>query len=386
YNLQHLISRRQQILADEEGDLQQLQLQPKPAATTSAAPPKRRKPLRGLKNIITDPEEDRSKQTSEAVRGRKQQPTQRANLPGHPPNEWVMMNPDDEDPESEDSRVPDQLPVPTVLESQQGLQLQPVLQGHVQDRVEEQSSSLDALHSSDPEEEQFRRLSAELADLIMRMKKKKREPKVKKKPAKPRVIVIRNGTAEGLANRQYNLVATITLIRDGSKNVLVDTGLATDINGRTEMIRRLESLGVPTPAVHVVVSTHGHPDHAGNAHIFPDAVHYHGWYVHERTVFNLSNLFDSDREQISPAVSLLRTPGHTSEDISVLVRDAVDEWGSPLGNVAVAGDVFVRREDIDNDREWVPLSADVKTQALSRRTLLCKSDHIVPGHGPPFHV
>lgn len=94
----------------------------------------------------------------------------------------------------------------------------------------------------------------------------------------------------------------------------------------------LESLGVPTPSVHVVVSTHGHPDHAGewctllftclwfalstyvrnsldhyegkifwhtanspysgNSHIFPDAVQYHGWFVHERTVFNLSNLFD----------------------------------------------------------------------------------------------
>lgn len=31
-------------------------------------------------------------------------------------------------------------------------------------------------------------------------------------------------------------------------------------------------------------------------------------------------------------------------------RDAVDEYGSPLGNVAVAGDAFVRREDIENDR------------------------------------
>ncbi|GMT03681.1 hypothetical protein PENTCL1PPCAC_25855, partial [Pristionchus entomophagus] len=67
-------------------------------------------------------------------------------------------------------------------------------------------------------------------------------------------------------------------------------------------------------------------------------------------------------------------------------RDAVDEWGIPLGNVAVSGDVFVRREDIDNDREWVPLSADVKSQALSRRTLLCKADCIVPGHGSPFRV
>ncbi|GMT34889.1 hypothetical protein PFISCL1PPCAC_26186, partial [Pristionchus fissidentatus] len=238
----------------------------------------------------------------------------------------------------------------------------------------------DNLPSSDPEEEeQIRLLSSQLAELVQRMKKK-RDPTVKKKPAKARVIVIRNGTAEGLANRQYNLLATITLIRDGSKNILVDTGLATDINGRTELIRSLELLGVPAPAVDIVVSTHGHPDHTGNNQEFPDAIHYHGWYVHERTVFNLSNLFDSDREQLTPSVSLIRTPGHTSEDIAVLVRDAVDEYGSSLGNVAVSGDVFVRREDVENDREWVPLSADVKAQSLARRTLLCKSDLIVPGY------
>lgn len=43
--------------------------------------------------------------------------------------------------------------------------------------------------------------------------------------------------------------------------------------------------------VDFVVATHGHPDHNGNAHEFPDSVHYIGNFVHHRTKFNFSSLY-----------------------------------------------------------------------------------------------
>jgi hypothetical protein len=53
---------------------------------------------------------------------------------------------------------------------------------------------------------------------------------VLKKPKK-----IGQGIARQL-DMTYTFVASITLIRDQQKVILVDTGMATDINGRTDLI------------------------------------------------------------------------------------------------------------------------------------------------------
>ncbi|GMT02829.1 hypothetical protein PENTCL1PPCAC_25003, partial [Pristionchus entomophagus] len=114
--LRQLISRRQKQLADDDdGEMQQLQ----PPTTTAAAAPKRRK-MRPLKHIITGSEEEAaSMKFHDADRERKRPTTPPPALPGHPPNEWVMMDPDDSDPEREEVKVPDQLPVPTLQQLQQ---------------------------------------------------------------------------------------------------------------------------------------------------------------------------------------------------------------------------------------------------------------------------
>ncbi|PIO68512.1 hypothetical protein TELCIR_09698, partial [Teladorsagia circumcincta] len=44
------------------------------------------------------------------------------------------------------------------------------------------------------------------------------------------------GSANQTNDGRYNFVATITLIQDGGKNILVDTGLGTDINGRMQLM------------------------------------------------------------------------------------------------------------------------------------------------------
>ncbi|VDO67762.1 unnamed protein product [Heligmosomoides polygyrus] len=162
---------------------------------------------------------------------------------------------------------------------------------------------------------------------------------------------------------------------------MVDTGLGTDINGRMHLLKALEQHDLVPPSVSIVVTTHGHPDHAGGVHDFPDAIHYQGWYIHHHTTFNLSNLFEGDRHSLTENVYLMRSIGHSSDDVAVVVNDE-----KTMGKVIIAGDTFMRREDIDYPMMWQPLSANETDQARSRRTLICDAGWIVPGHGAPFQV
>uniref|UniRef100_A0A183EYT3 Metallo-beta-lactamase domain-containing protein 1 n=1 Tax=Gongylonema pulchrum TaxID=637853 RepID=A0A183EYT3_9BILA len=126
------------------------------------------------------------------------------------------------------------------------------------------------------------------------------------------------------------------LVIDGQYRILVDTGLATDINGRTWMLQRLNDLGFPPPSIDFVITTHGHPDHSGNTNDFPDARHYAGTFMHHRMHFDLTNIFEDDVQKLTENVYLLKTPGHTSEDIAVLVKNTTF-----FGTVVISGKLFM---------------------------------------------
>ncbi|PIO68696.1 metallo-beta-lactamase domain protein, partial [Teladorsagia circumcincta] len=147
------------------------------------------------------------------------------------------------------------------------------------------------------------------------------------------------------------------------------------------IVAALEKHDLVPPNVDIVVTTHGHPDHAGGVHDFPDAVHYQGWYIHHHTTFNLSSLFEGDRHPLTENVHLMRSVGHSSDDVAVVVNDE-----KTMGRVIVAGDTFMRREDLDYPMMWKPLSANETEQARSRRNLICEAAWIIPGHGAPFPV
>jgi len=140
-------------------------------------------------------------------------------------------------------------------------------------------------------------------------------------------------------------------------------------------------LSIAPPGVDYVVTTHGHPDHAGNVGLFPDAIHLQGSTAHSRMRFNFTQLFEEPEMQLTNNVWLWLTPGHTADDISVLVRNT-DKYGT----MVVSGDVFVAAEDVDYPMMWRPLAWDERVQTDSRRKLLCAADYIVPGHGKAFKV
>ncbi|CCD68829.2 Metallo-beta-lactamase domain-containing protein 1 [Caenorhabditis elegans] len=235
-------------------------------------------------------------------------------------------------------------------------------------------SKNNAPKSQEVYETRMKELSTELTKILKQLEGTKLEKQ-------PEVHVLRNGSAEQTIDGQYTFIASITLVKDGDKSILVDTGLGTNINARTELIKSLEMHGLSPADVDIVVSTHGHPDHVGGVHDFPDALHYHGWYSHQRTKFNLTALFENDTMNLSENVMLVKCRGHTSDDIGVVVRGV-----KRRGDVLVSGDLFMREEDIDHPMMWQPLSADVIAQRDSRRRYGCIVDWIVPGHGSMFQV
>ncbi|KAE9555877.1 hypothetical protein FO519_000857 [Halicephalobus sp. NKZ332] len=195
------------------------------------------------------------------------------------------------------------------------------------------------------------------------------------------VTILREGFIHQNSPNQYNLVASITLIRDNGKVILVDTGLATDINGRTDLIEKLSKLNIVPPIVDFVVTTHGHPDHSGNTNDFPDSVHIQGDFIHQRTRFNISDIKTLGSLSLTSNVRVIRTPGHTHDDLSVVVHNT-DKYGT----IAISGDVFMNEKDLDYPLMWKKFSSDQRLQEQSRKQLICLANFIVPGHGKIFKI
>ncbi|KAK2148966.1 hypothetical protein LSH36_473g02003 [Paralvinella palmiformis] len=74
------------------------------------------------------------------------------------------------------------------------------------------------------------------------------------------------------------------------------------------------------------------------------------------------------------------TPGHTCNDVSVVVKNTQD------GTVVIAGDVFECEADLRDDELWKSNSFNVSLQEVSRAKVLRLADVVVPGHGEKFTV
>lgn len=76
------------------------------------------------------------------------------------------------------------------------------------------------------------------------------------------------------------------------------------------------------------------------------------------------------------------TPGHTPSCVTVVAKNC-----DHFGTVAVAGDLFEREEDIEDDSLWISAgSFDQHAQRKNRLKVAELADYIVPGHGKMFKV
>jgi glyoxylase-like metal-dependent hydrolase (beta-lactamase superfamily II) len=163
------------------------------------------------------------------------------------------------------------------------------------------------------------------------------------------------------------VAATVTYVRDGDRHVVVDPGM---VAHKDRILGPLAELGLGPDDITDVVLSHHHPDNIMNVGLFERArVHDHK--AEYRADQWLSR--DAEGHEITPSLRLIRTPGHSHEDITLLA-------GTADGVVAVVGDLWWRPNGPIED----PVAPDADLLRASRLRVLAAADLIVPGHGGPF--
>ena len=166
--------------------------------------------------------------------------------------------------------------------------------------------------------------------------------------------------------RLPHVAGTITLVRDEDRVIVHDPGIVSE---RDLIISALRDLGLRPDDVTDLVLSHHHPDHTLNAALFPVVpVHDFQWIVHGDHL----TLREADGIDLTPSVRLLTTPGHSPEDITVLV-------GTPDDVVALTHLWWTADGPVDD-----PFSPDREQLRQQREKVLELATLIVPGHGPPF--
>jgi glyoxylase-like metal-dependent hydrolase (beta-lactamase superfamily II) len=162
-------------------------------------------------------------------------------------------------------------------------------------------------------------------------------------------------------------VSTCSLVRDGDAVIVIDPGLSPS---QAAILDPLREHGVAADEVTDVVISHHHPDHTLNVALFPNArVHDH-W-----AIYDFAGRWDdveAEGRVLAPSVVLIRTPGHSAEDISTLA-------GTPDGVVAFTHAWWSARGPAED-----PYAPDPAVLRASRERLLGLADVIVPAHGAPF--
>jgi glyoxylase-like metal-dependent hydrolase (beta-lactamase superfamily II) len=162
------------------------------------------------------------------------------------------------------------------------------------------------------------------------------------------------------------VAGTVTLIMDGDLVIVVDPGM---VASRAALLAALAEHGPRPGDVTDLVFSHHHPDHTVNAALFPSARIHDHWavYVGDRWIDR-----DADGTELTPSVRLLRTPGHTAQDISTVASTPDD--------VVVCTHAWWRADGPAED----PLGSDAAALHASRDLLLSFASLIVPGHGAAF--
>jgi glyoxylase-like metal-dependent hydrolase (beta-lactamase superfamily II) len=162
------------------------------------------------------------------------------------------------------------------------------------------------------------------------------------------------------------VASTVALVLDGDTRIVVDPGM---VPSQAAILEPLERLGLRPGDISDVVFSHHHPDHTLNAALFPAARFHDHWAVYQGDKWD-------DREaegaRLSPSVRLIRTPGHSPEDITTLV-------GTPEG-VAACTHLWWSADGPPED----PRATDPEALHAGRQRVLAVATLIVPGHGAPF--
>ncbi|CAH0560149.1 unnamed protein product [Brassicogethes aeneus] len=176
-------------------------------------------------------------------------------------------------------------------------------------------------------------------------------------------------------NDKYYARGSCTLIK-GPQNVIIDTLNAWDGDELTEKLQRYQ---LQPSDINYVVCTHGHSDHMGCNYLFKHAIHIVGYDVSHTDEFYDHDFKGGEEYVINGDIKVIPTPGHTSQDVSVLVCTS-------QGLYAITGDLFECEGDAQDENLWQENSVNVDLQRANRQKILSIADYIIPGHGPMFKV
>lgn len=196
--------------------------------------------------------------------------------------------------------------------------------------------------------------------------------------APPVVHVLVEGYVAPIEGREFvpgkapdgarKVASTIVLIRADDVTIVADPGMVAD---RALIDAGLATHGVtPAEVTHVFISHH-HPDHTVNIGMFPAAKVIDFGGVIENDVWS----DHPDPYTITAGVWVMRTPGHTREDASLVVETAdgtvvlTHVWWNDQMQPAID-----------------PLAEDQQALEASRQKVLEIADWIIPGHGKRFRA
>ena len=165
------------------------------------------------------------------------------------------------------------------------------------------------------------------------------------------------------------VASSVILVRDGEAVIVVDPGMVRD---RALILDPLAAHGIAPEAVTHVTLSHHHPDHTINVALFPNAEVVDFWarYIGDQWLDH-----DGDGYHVAPKTQLWLTPGHTEEDMTLLVEadDAVYAmthlWWQP-----------------DRTPVLDPFTFDQAVLDHHRERVLAAADIVIPGHGEAFRV
>jgi glyoxylase-like metal-dependent hydrolase (beta-lactamase superfamily II) len=191
-----------------------------------------------------------------------------------------------------------------------------------------------------------------------------------------KVTVLTEGYVRAIEGRQLipgttpdgarRVASTVALIQSESAVVVADPGMVTD---RGLIMDPLKQAGVsPQDVTHIFVSHH-HPDHTLNIALFPNAEVVDFWGTYKGDVWR----DHGDGHEIAPGIKVLRTPGHTAEDASLVVETADGTYA--LTHVWWLSDMTPEKD---------PLAWNQAKLDESRQRIVTMANWIIPGHGKMF--
>lgn len=163
------------------------------------------------------------------------------------------------------------------------------------------------------------------------------------------------------------VAGTVVLARVSDRIVILDPGM---VPTRHSILSPLASLGIDPGDVSDVVISHHHPDHTINIALFHNAL------VHDFQATYINDSWTSRRAEgvrLADGFTLLETPGHTPQDISVAME-------TTEGLI-----IYTHLWWDKNGPEFDKYSVDqAQLNQQRQRVLGLNPAWIIPGHGEPI--